>query len=83
MAAYYGNRSATLMMLTEYKAALEDARVSIEMDESFTKGYLRAAKCHLMMGNPSLSIDWYNKALVLQPRNRQAAEEVWHALQLQ
>ena len=68
-------------MLGEYKAALEDARVSIELDQNFTKGYLRAAKCHMMMGNPSLSIDWYNKALELQPRNKQAAEEVCHAHQ--
>lgn len=75
-AAYYGNRCATLMMLDDYSAALEDARRSIELQESFTKGYLRAAKCHLMLGNPSLSMDWYDKALSIQPRNSQALEEV-------
>ena len=64
------------MMLADYPAALDDARRSIELNEGFTKGYLRAAKCHLMMGNPSLAIDWYDKALLLQPRNSQAAEEV-------
>lgn len=65
-------------MLEKYKLALEDAITSVKMDENFTKGYLRAAKCYLMLGNPSLSIDWYDKVLLLQPHNPQAAEEVRH-----
>lgn len=64
------------MMLGQHQAALEDSRISLQLDEGFTKGYLRAAKCHLMMGNPTLSIDWYNKALHFQPGNKQAVEEV-------
>ena len=40
------------------------------------QGYLRAAKCHLMLGNPSLSIDYYNKVLKVERRNRQALSEL-------
>lgn len=37
---------------------------------------MRAAKCHLMLGNPSLSIDFYHKVLHMQPHHKQAKEEV-------
>lgn len=36
-AAYYGNRSATYMMLNKYKDALEDAKQSTAIDKEFTK----------------------------------------------
>ena len=63
-------------MLGNYRKALEDAIQSIQLDEGFVKGYLRAAKCHLMLGNPRLSIQFYEKVLKLQPGNTQAKEEV-------
>ena len=63
-------------MLEDYRKALSDAQQSISLDETFVKGYLRAAKCQTMLGEPDLSIVWYDKALQLQPRNRQAVEEV-------
>ena len=75
-AGYYGNRSATLLMLEQYQRALEDAVTSVKLDEAFLKGYLRAAKCHLMLGNPSLSIDYYRKVLERAPGNTQAKSEV-------
>lgn len=75
-ASYYGNRSAALMMLNRYHLALEDAQHCISLDENFVKGYLRAAKCYMMLGNPTLSIDYYDKALMRQPHNSQAVEEV-------
>ena len=42
----------------------------------YHQGYLRAAKCHLMLGNPSLSLDFYEKVLNVEPKNQQAIEEV-------
>lgn len=75
-AGYYGNRSATLLMLEKYQRALEDAVKSIKLDERFVKGYLRAAKCHLMLGYPSLSIDYYRKVLEQAPTNTQAKHEL-------
>lgn len=75
-ASYYGNRAAAKMMLNRYQSALEDARHSIVLDDTFVKGHLRTAKCHMMLGNPALSLDYYDKVLALQPHNTQATEEV-------
>ena len=58
-------------MLEKYQKALEDAVRSIALDEGFVKGYLRAAKCHLMLGNPSLSVDCYRNVLERAPGNSQ------------
>ena len=40
------------------------------------QAFLRAAKCHLMTGNPSLSIDYYRKVLQVEKRNKQALAEL-------
>ena len=37
---------------------------------------MRAAKCHLMLGNPSLALDFYQKVLSFEPHNGQALQEV-------
>lgn len=50
-AAYYGNRSACYMMLCMYKKALEDAQKAVSLDPTFTKGYIRAAKCCIALGD--------------------------------
>ncbi|XP_032529959.2 dnaJ homolog subfamily C member 7 [Danaus plexippus] len=52
-AAYYGNRSACYMMLGMYKKALEDAQKAVALDPTFTKGYIRMAKCHIAVGDIS------------------------------
>lgn len=49
-ASYYGNRSACYMMLGMYKKALEDAQKSVALDNNFTKGYIRIAKCCIALG---------------------------------
>ena len=36
-AAYYGNRAATYMMMNKYLDALEDARQSVRLDDTFVK----------------------------------------------
>ena len=66
------------MMLNRYHSALEDAQHCINLDENFVKGYLRVAKCYMMLGNPNLSISFYDKALELQPCNSQAKQEVFY-----
>ncbi|CAB3249857.1 unnamed protein product [Arctia plantaginis] len=50
-AAYYGNRSACYMMLGMYKKALEDAQKAVSLDSTFTKGYIRMAKCCIALGD--------------------------------
>lgn len=49
--AYLGNRAACYMMLANYKEALNDAKLSMQLDPKFEKGYLRAAKCCLLLGD--------------------------------
>ena len=51
--------------------------------DSYLQGYLRAAKCHLMLGNPPLAIDYYHKVLKVEPRNRQVKEELEIAQRVQ
>lgn len=52
-AAYYGNRSACYMMLGMYKKALDDAQKAVAIDPTFTKGYIRIAKCCIALGDIS------------------------------
>lgn len=39
------------MMLANYKEALADAKLSIQIDSKFEKGYVRVAKCCLLLGD--------------------------------
>lgn len=50
-AAYYGNRSACLMMMGDYKGALKDSRDAVQLDDRFAKGYDRIIKCCLSLGD--------------------------------
>ena len=50
-AAYYGNRSACLMMMGDYKGALRDSRDAVSFDDKFAKGYDRIIKCCLALGD--------------------------------
>lgn len=47
------------------------------------QGYLRAAKCYFMLGNPSLSIDYYRKVLSIEKKNKQALAELELSQQVQ
>lgn len=50
-AAFYGNRSACLMMMGDYKGALKDSRDAVGIDMKFEKGYDRIIKCCLALGD--------------------------------
>ncbi|KAF2903680.1 hypothetical protein ILUMI_02475, partial [Ignelater luminosus] len=50
-AAYYGNRAACYIMLNNFRDALEDARKSVQLDQSFIKGYQRIIKCGIALGD--------------------------------
>ncbi|KAK3593529.1 hypothetical protein CHS0354_037055 [Potamilus streckersoni] len=75
-AAYYGNRSATYMMLNKYAEALEDARKAIRLDDQFVKGYLREGKCYIALGDPVAAVRSYSKVLELEPNNENALQEM-------
>jgi len=73
--AYYGNRSACRMMLGQWTEALEDARESVRLDSTFSKGYVRIAKCCLAMGDTAAALNAVNKALELDPNGTDLAVE--------
>lgn len=49
-AAFYGNRCKTRISLENFKGALEDSRIAVEIDCSYTMGYEAIARCCLIFG---------------------------------
>ncbi|EAT46946.1 AAEL001896-PB [Aedes aegypti] len=80
--AYYGNRAATYMMLGDYKAALRDAKQSVQIDGFFEKGYMRIAKCSLLMGDLIGTEQAIKKFLELDPSNQALKPELISLKQL-
>uniref|UniRef100_A0AAR2LXA0 DnaJ homolog subfamily C member 7 n=1 Tax=Pygocentrus nattereri TaxID=42514 RepID=A0AAR2LXA0_PYGNA len=78
-ASYYGNRAATLMMLSRYREALEDSQQAVRLDDTFMKGHLREGKCHLLLGNAMAASRCFQKVLELEPDNSQAQQELKNA----
>jgi DnaJ family protein C protein 7 len=74
--SYYGNRAASRMMEGEWKPALDDALKATQLDPSFTKGYLRAGKCYVKLGDFVRAKMQYEKALGLEPNNADAKKEL-------
>ena len=75
--AYYGNRAAAYMMKKEYNKALDDARTANSLDPSFTKGYIRAAKCYIATGQTNNALQALHQAKELEPKNKAILDEVW------
>jgi len=50
-AAFYGNRSACYLMLSQPRQALSDARTATVIDPLFKKGWSRLAKCSVLLGD--------------------------------
>uniref|UniRef100_A0A8B9LB14 DnaJ homolog subfamily C member 7 n=1 Tax=Astyanax mexicanus TaxID=7994 RepID=A0A8B9LB14_ASTMX len=78
-ASYYGNRAATLMMLSRYREALEDSQQAVRLDDTFVRGHLREGKCHLSLGNAMAASRCFQKVLELEPDNSQAQQELKNA----
>merc|ERR1711962_1138342 len=78
-AAFYGNRSATYIMLNRYKDGLADAQYAIQLDTGFVKGYLREGKCHLALGSPVAALRSYRHAMEIEPNNTIAQREGMNA----
>jgi DnaJ family protein C protein 7 len=74
--SYYGNRSACYMMLYQYELALKDARKAVDLDRSFTKGYIRIAKCSLALGKVTAAKTAFSKARELSLANSAILPEV-------
>ncbi|XP_052898822.1 dnaJ homolog subfamily C member 7 isoform X3 [Anopheles moucheti] len=80
--AYYGNRSACYMMLGDYRSALNDVKTAISIDEKYEKGYIRMAKCSLMLGDVIGTEQAIRKFLTLDPSNTALREEIASLKQL-
>lgn len=74
--AYYGNRAATYMMLGDYKSALRDAKQSVQLDAQFEKGFMRIAKCCLLLGDLIGTEQAIKKFLELDPSNQGLRQEL-------
>ncbi|MEQ2267786.1 DnaJ subfamily C member 7, partial [Xenotaenia resolanae] len=74
-ASYYGNRAATLMMLSRFREALEDSQQAVRLDDCFMKGHLREGKCHMSLGNAMAASRCFQKVLELDPNIREAKQE--------
>lgn len=80
--SYLGNRTACYMMLANYKEALNDAKKSIQLDPKFEKGYLRAAKCCLFLGDVVQTEQTIKKFLELDSSNTALKAEIQNLKQL-
>lgn len=80
--SYLGNRAACFMMLANYKEALNDARKSIQLDAKFEKGYLRVAKCCLLLGDLVQTEQAIKRFLEIDPSNTSLKGEIQNLRQL-
>lgn len=70
------------MMLSNYKEALNDAKKSIQLDSNFEKGYVRAAKCCILLGDLVQSEQTIKKFLELDPKNTALKAEIQNLKQI-
>lgn len=80
--SYLGNRSACYMMLANYRDALNDARRSISLDPKFEKGYLRVAKCCLLLGDLVQLEQTIKRFLEIDAKNTALKGEIQNLKQL-
>ncbi|CDP14173.1 unnamed protein product [Coffea canephora] len=59
----YSNRAATRMSLGRMREALEDCKSAAALDPGFLKVKLRAANCHLLLGEFQEAMLYYNSCL--------------------
>ncbi|XP_059646253.1 uncharacterized protein LOC132291321 isoform X2 [Cornus florida] len=59
----YSNRAATRMSLGRMREALRDCLVAAELDPNFLKVQIRAANCHLALGEVEDALQYFRKCL--------------------
>lgn len=64
---YHSNRSLVALKLTRYDIALDDAKHSIERDDIYVNGYIRAGKACLGLCLPEDAKRYFSRAQELQP----------------
>jgi len=76
VAAYYGNRSAALLMLKKFDEALDNCKKAIELDPAFIKGYIRGAKCQVQQGKIREAQMVLDDCLRTNPESPEAVKEL-------
>uniref|UniRef100_A0A2P2K760 Uncharacterized protein n=1 Tax=Rhizophora mucronata TaxID=61149 RepID=A0A2P2K760_RHIMU len=61
----YSNRAATRMSLGRMRDALEDCQAAADIDPNFLRVQVRAANCHLALGEVEHALQYFNKCLQL------------------
>jgi len=74
--AYYGNRAACHMMLSQYHKALEDAKTAVTLDNTFVKGFVRIAKCCIALGETPSAKQAVERGLSLEPSSKAFESEI-------
>ncbi|XP_030457885.2 uncharacterized protein LOC115678635 isoform X1 [Syzygium oleosum] len=59
----YSNRAATRMSLGRIREAIEDCIAATTIDPNFLKVQIRAANCHLILGEVENASNYFNKCL--------------------
>lgn len=59
----YSNRAATRMSLGRIREAIEDCIAAAAIDPNFLKVQIRAANCHLILGEVENALNYFNKCL--------------------
>eukprot|EP00941_MAST-03F_sp_MAST-3F-sp1_P003492 g3492.t1 len=73
-AAFYGNRAAARLSVSQFEKAVSDAEKATEIDPNFLKGYLRAATAYLKLGEFDASEKQLTLALIRDPRDKKALQ---------
>ena len=68
-AIYFSNRAAAWSMLEEHFKALEDAKMSCELNPMYSKAFNRLGKAHLALGEPEEAKCAFERALQLEPND--------------
>jgi DnaJ family protein C protein 7 len=74
--AFYGNRSACHMMLSQYNKALEDAKTAVRIDSNFVKGFVRISKCCVALGDTTSAKQAIDQGLTLEPDSKAFDTEI-------
>ncbi|XP_023639970.1 uncharacterized protein LOC17889764 isoform X2 [Capsella rubella] len=63
LALCYGNRAAARISLGRLREAITDCERAASLDPTYIKAYMRAANCHLVLGELGSAVQYFNKCM--------------------
>merc|ERR1719412_2277871 len=64
------------MMLSQYHKALEDAKTAVNLDNNFVKGFVRIAKCSVLLGEIPSAKQAVERGLRIEPGSKAFESEI-------